>query len=54
MVIRQMEVALDGPNRKSPIASVQRACSTLAGHSAVPSGTNVTRMNTNRAIQIGA
>ena len=40
-----------GPNRQSPIASVQRTLSTLAGHAAVPHGTNVKRMNTNRAIR---
>ena len=45
---------LDGPNRQSPIASVQRTRSTLAGHSAIPSATNVARMNTNRAIRIAA
>ena len=43
-----------GPNRQSPIASVQRTRSTLAGHSAVPRGTNVKRMNANRAIRIAA
>ena len=43
---------LDGQNRQSPIASVQRARSTLAGHSAIPHETNVKRMNTNRAIRI--
>ena len=37
-------------NRQSPSSSVQRARSTLAGHSAVPRGTNVTRMNTNCAM----
>ena len=38
--------SLDGPNHQSPIASVQRTLSTLAGHSAVPCGTNrVTRTN---------
>ena len=36
---------LDGPNRQSPIASVQRTRSTLASQSAVPLGTNVKRMN---------
>ena len=45
---------LDGQNRQSPIASVQRTRSTLAGHSAVPRRANVTRMNANRAIQIAA
>ena len=43
---------LDGPNRQSPIASVQRTRSTLAGHSAVPRGTNTTPTNANRAIRI--
>ena len=38
----------------SPIANVQRARSTFAGHSAVPRGTNVARMNANRAIRIAA
>ena len=33
-------LGLDGPNRQSPIASVQRTRSTLAGHSEVPRGTN--------------
>ena len=32
---------LNGPNRLSPIASVQRARPTLAGLPAVPSGTSV-------------
>ena len=41
---------LDGQNRQSPIASVQRTQSTLASHSAVPRGTNVKRVNANRAI----
>ena len=45
---------LDGQNRQSPIASVQRARSTLASHSAVPRGTNVKRMTANRAIRIAA
>ena len=44
----------DGQNRQSPIASVQRTRSTLASHSAVPRGTNVKRVNTNRAIRIAA
>ena len=44
----------DGPNRKSPIASVQRTQSTLAGHSAGPRETNTTPMNANRAIRIAA
>ena len=48
------EVALDGPNRQSPIASVQRTRSTLADHSAIPHGTNVAPMNANRAIPITA
>ena len=39
---------------KSPIASVQRTRSTLAGHSAVPCGTNVKLLNANRAIRIAA
>ena len=51
-------LVLDGPNRQSPIAShaasVQRTRSTLAGHSAVPHGTNVKRMDANRAIRIAA
>ena len=37
---------------KSPIASVQRTRSTLAGHSADPPGTNTTPTNANRAIRI--
>ena len=41
--------SLDGQNRQSPIVGLQRTWSTLASHSAVPRGTNVTRMNTNRA-----
>ena len=45
---------IDGQNRQSPIASVQRTQSTLASHSAVPCGTNVKRMNANRAIRIAA
>ena len=45
---------LEGQNRQLPIASVQRTRSTLAGHSAIPRGTDVARMNTNRAIQIAA
>ena len=36
-----------GKNRQSPIASVQRTQSTLAGHSAIPRGTNVKRANAN-------
>ena len=39
---------------QSPIASVQRRRSTLAGHSAGPRGTNATPMNANRAIRIAA
>ena len=39
---------------KSPIASAQRMYSTLAGHSADPRRTNVTRMNANRMTQIAA
>ena len=46
--------ALDGQNRQSPIASVQRTRSTLASHSAVPRGTNVKRTSANRAIRIAA
>ena len=45
---------LDGPNRQSPIASVQLAWSSLASHSAIPCGTNVKPMNANRAIQTAA
>ena len=41
---------LNGQNRQSRISSGQRMRSTLAGHSAVPRGTNVTKMNANRAI----
>ena len=44
--------SLDGPNRQSPIASVQRTRSTLAGHSADPRETNTTPTNANRAIRI--
>ena len=43
---------LDGQNRQSPVASVQRTRSTLVSHSAVPRGTNVKRVNANRVIQI--
>ena len=39
---------------QSPIASVQRTQSTLAGDSAVPRGTNAARMNANCAIRIAA
>ena len=45
-------IDLDGQNRQSPIASVQRTRSTLASHSAVPRGTKVTRTNANCAIRI--
>ena len=45
-------LSLDWQNRQSPVASVQRTRSTLAGHSAVPRGMNVTRMNANRAMRI--
>ena len=45
---------LDGPNRQSPIASVQRTRSTLAGHSAGPRGTNAALTNANRTIRIAA
>ena len=45
---------LDGPNRQSPIASVQRTGSPFTGHSAVPRGTNVARINSNRATRIAA
>ena len=45
---------IDGQNRQSPIASVQRTRSTLASHSAVPRGTNAKWMNANRAIRIAA
>ena len=44
----------DGPNRQSPIASVQRTRSTPAGHSADPRGTNTTPTNANRAIRTGS
>ena len=47
-------LSLDGQDRQSPIASVQRTRSTLASHSAVPRGTNVKQMNANRAIRIAA
>ena len=43
---------LDGPNRQSPITSVQRTRSTLAGHSAGPSGKNTTPTHANRATRI--
>ena len=45
---------LDGQNRQSPIASVQRMRPTLASHSAVPRGTNTTPMNADRAIRTAA
>ena len=45
---------IDGQNRQSPIASVQRMRSTLASHSAAPCGMNVKQMNANRAIRIAA
>ena len=48
------EPLLDGQNRQSPIATVQRTGSTLACHSAVPRGANVKRMSANRAIWIAA
>ena len=48
----RFQASLDGPNHRSPIASVQRPRSTLASHSAVPRGTNATRMNANRTIRI--
>ena len=53
-VLRRFFKGLDGQNRQSPIASVQRMRSTLASHSAVPHGANVKRMNANRAIRIAA
>ena len=43
---------LDGA--KSPIASVQRTRSTLAGHSEGPHGTNTAPTNANRAIRTAA
>ena len=46
--------SLEVQNGQSPIASLQQTLSTLAGHSAVPRGTKVARMNANRAIQIAA
>ena len=39
-------------NRQSPIASVQRTQSTLAGHSAIPRGKNATPTHANRPIRI--
>ena len=47
-------LSFTGKNRQSPIASVQRTRSTPAGHSAIPHGANVKRMNANHAIQITA
>ena len=41
-------------NRQSLAASVQRTRSTLASHSAILQGTDVKRMNANRAIRIAA
>ena len=52
-VYKNQSPNLDGQNRQSPIASVQRT-STLANHSAVPRGTNTTPTNANRAIRIAA
>ena len=49
-----MDLILDGPNRQSPIASVQHTRSTLAGHSAVPRGTHTAPTNANRAMRIAA
>ena len=51
---KSRRATLDGPNRQSPIASVQRTRSTLAGHPAGPRGTNTTPTNANRAIRITA
>ena len=51
---RKWTLLLDGQNRQSPIASVQRTRSTLASHSAAPRGANVKRMNANRAMRIAA
>ena len=48
----EIQAILDGPNRKSPIASVQRTRSALAGHSASPRGTNTAPTNAHRAIRI--
>ena len=45
---------LDGLNRQSPIASVQRTQSTLASHSVGSRGPNTTPTNANRAIRIAA
>ena len=42
------------PNRHSPIASVQRTQSTLAGHSAVPCGQNVARISASGAMRNAA
>ena len=49
---RAQETPLRGG--RDPNASVQRTQSTLTGHSAVPRGTNTTRMNADRAIRIAA
>ena len=51
---KRLNRTLDGQKRQSPIASVQRTRPTLAGHSAVPRGTNTTPMNANRVIRIAA
>ena len=51
-VLRRTLESLDGQNRQSPIASVQRTRSTLASQSAGPRGTNTTPTNANRAIRI--
>ena len=45
---------LGGPDHQSPIASVQRTRSTLAGHSAGPRRTNTTPTNANRTMRIAA
>ena len=45
---------LDGPNRQSPIASVQRTRTPLAGHCAGTRGTKTTPTHANRAISIAA
>ena len=42
---------LDGQNRQSPIACIQRTQSTLASHAAVPCRANATWTNANRAIR---
>ena len=46
--------ALAGPNRQSPIPSVQRTRSTLAGHSAAPCGMNVALTHANCVIRTAA